>query len=286
MTRQRIFVYGALALMLLMISKSELARGKHTATSSEDDHDAAVGFDAETLDDPAADISCSRAFWKDPSKDTCLEARDAVHGESCRYCSVPGSIVLCVNAKQAWLLQTAGMECESKIVVQQQQTKNRIIDTADRDDVSDNSCFRAFLDHPSLATCDHTVDRDGNACSFCAAAKSSHAAAAAFFGLCLTQDQADLASGYGLECNDPDDFATTMTTTSTADDNFPDDLFDCLEHYQEGDCRQSACIWCNTQVGMGFCVTEAVADTTKSCPFFDCEFGSSTNTIVRMAKVA
>jgi hypothetical protein len=271
MTRQRILVGGALALLLLMFSKAEFV------------HDETVGFAAETqLSDPAADMSCSRAFWKDPSKDTCLEARDAVLGELCRYCSVPGSIVLCVNAEQAWLLQTAGMECESESVIQQ-QTNFRIIDTADRDnDVSDASCFRDFFDHPSLATCGHTVDRDGNACSFRAAAKNNgDDAAAATFGLCLTQDQADLASGYGLECHDPNDFATTMTTTYVADNDFPDDLFACLEHYQEGDCRQSACIWCNTQVGMGFCVTEAVADTTKSCPFFDCEFGLSTKTIVR-----
>jgi hypothetical protein len=189
-----------------MISTAELAHGQHTTTSSEDDDDDVnVGFAAQGLYDPNADISCSQAFWKDPSKDTCLEARDAVHGELCRYCSVPGSIVLCVNAEQAWLLQTAGMECESESVAQQ-QTKNRIFDTADRDnDVSDASCFRAFFDHPSLATCGHTVDRNGKACSFCATAAESNgddAAAATFFGLCLTQDQADLASEYGLECHD------------------------------------------------------------------------------------
>jgi hypothetical protein len=145
------------------------------------------------------------------------------------------------------------------------------------------------------------VDRDGIACSYCTTVAAAAEAkknirgsgndASSLFGLCVTQDQADLASEYGLACSvdTTTNVATTKATTSTTSttittnhQDFPDDLIDCLEHYQESDCRQSACIWCNTQVGMGFCVTEAVADLTKSFPFFDCEFGTTTRLVMMM----
>jgi hypothetical protein len=152
-------------------------------------------------------------------------------------------------------------------------------DDVDVDVFIDTICLEVSRVNPSSATCDNAEDRHGNACSYCVVGggdddTAAGAAAAVSFGLCLTQEQAAIASknDYGMDCR------TTHAGGGAPESGggFPhDDLIGCLEHYQEGDCRQSACIWCNTQVGMGFCVTEAVADITKSCPFFDCEFGTA-----------
>jgi hypothetical protein len=177
-------------------------------------------------------------------------------------------------------LRSAGMDRESLVALE-----NGDDGEVDGDDDDDNAfldtiCLEESRVNPSLATCDNAEDRDGNACSYCVVGgcngdDDGDDAAAVSFGLCLTKEQAAIVSNdYGMDCRN----TGARSGAPDAGDSgllFPDDLIGCLEHYQEGDCRQSACIWCNTQVGMGFCVTEAVADTTKSCPFFDCEFGTA-----------
>jgi hypothetical protein len=172
--------------------------------------------------------------------------------------------------------RSAGMEDYESLVPLPNGDDGDVDGDDDVDVFLDTICLDVSRVNPSLATCYNAEDRDGNACSYCVVGggggggDNHHAAdavtAAVSFGLCLTQEQAAVASNdYGMDCR------TAVAGGGVG--GFPDDLIGCLEHYQEGDCRQSACIWCNTQVGMGFCVTEAVADTTKSCPFFDCEFG-------------
>jgi hypothetical protein len=174
--------------------------------------------------------------------------------------------------------RSAGMDRESLALENGEDDGD--VDGDDDNDFLDTICLEVSRVNPSLATCDNAEDRHGNACSYCVVGGNGDDAAVAAdagavsFGLCLTQEQAAVVSNdYSMDCR------RTVARSGTPDAGgsglFPDDLIGCLEHYQEGDCRQAACIWCNTQVGMGFCVTEAVADTTKSCPFFDCEFGTA-----------
>ena len=44
------------------------------------------------------------------------------------------------------------------------------------------------------------------------------------------------------------------------------------ENYDEGGCGSSSCTWCNTEIGMGLCVSDSVADAMKECNFFDCNY--------------
>jgi hypothetical protein len=181
--------------------------------------------------------------------------------------------------------RSAGMDYESLVPLPNGDDGD--VDDDDDDDENvfmDTICLGVSRVNPSLATCENVEDRQGNACSYCVVGGGADHhdaadAAAVSFGLCLTQEQAAVVASndYGMDCR-------ITVARSAGAGGFPDDLVGCLEHYQEGDCRQSACIWCNTQVGMGFCVTEAVADTTKSCPFFDCEFGIAASATMMMMR--
>jgi hypothetical protein len=189
------------------------------------------------------DSSCLVAFWSDQSEDSCSATLDAT-GNHCEYCSLPGSFVICLTSDQAKLGQTLGMECKSG----SRNMKSDVVDPLD------TSCALSYLETPTKDACMATMDGAGAPCEFCSLNGD--------YSMCLNQDQAQIGQNIGFACDSSDSVNVA----------FPDDFFECLEHYQEDDCRNSPCTWCNTQVGIGFCLAPAAAESTKQCTFFDCEF--------------
>jgi hypothetical protein len=197
------------------------------------------------------DTSCMVAFWTEQSEQECIATMDAT-GKQCQYCSLPGSIVMCLTFDQADIGKTLGMECSSD--------KKK-----DLNDPYDMACALSYLQSPTKEDCVATIDSDGNACEFCNLQGSD-------FNMCLTAEQAQIGEQIGMDCD------TSSSLSSLIDNSvsIPDDFFTCLQHYERDDCSNSTCTWCKTQVGVGFCFAPAVAEATKQCTFFDCEFDDST----------
>ena len=163
---------------------------------------------------------------------------------------------MCLNAEQAEMGQAMGIECskDSHDIAAAAEPALAV------EDPFDPSCALAFLQDQTKENCVNTVDAEGNPCEYCTLQGA--------LVLCLNADQAEAGEGLGIECDADADAAEQV--------DLPPDFFDCLQHFEEGDCRGSSCTWCNTEVGMGFCLAPAAADATKECSFFDCEFGDNT----------
>ena len=49
-------------------------------------------------------------------------------------------------------------------------------------------------------------------------------------------------------------------------------IWDCLILQDENGCNKAAsCTWCNSQVGMGFCLSSTAAKAASKSSFFDCD---------------
>jgi hypothetical protein len=186
------------------------------------------------------DPSCMAAYWTDQSEQECRATTDQ-SGAHCHYCSLPGSFVACLTLEQAQVGKALGMQCQDEEVT-------RVTTTAVGSPL-DTTCALAYLNAPTKDACVAASDENAAPCEFCTLQG---------FGMCLTAEQAAVGEQMGMDCD-----ATV---------EFPDDFFTCLQHYEEGDCRDSSCTWCNTEVGLGFCMAPAAAESTKSCTFFDCQF--------------
>jgi hypothetical protein len=93
----------------------------------------------------------------------------------------------------------------------------------------------------------------------------------------LTATQGDIATQLGVWCDGDEEgsvFKKTMEKKKQEEEkvDLPDDFFECLEYYQEGDCNQSSCTWCNSNAAMGFCMAPAAAEALKECDFFQCDY--------------
>jgi hypothetical protein len=192
------------------------------------------------------DTSCALAYLQGQTKDACVEAHDS-DGESCTLCTLPGSVSVCLNSEQSALAQQFGLSCDETQSLSMEVTS---------EDPYDTSCLLAYLQSPTEEGCLDAQDQDGDSCKFCSLQGS--------FSLCLTPDQASYSEQMGITCD----------STVEQQVSLPPDFVTCLENYEQDGCRKSHCTWCNTQVGMGFCLSTAVAEATKKCTFFDCEFGS------------
>jgi len=84
----------------------------------------------------------------------------------------------------------------------------------------------------------------------------------------LTATQADLATQLGVWC-DGEELELSKEKEKVG---FPDDFWTCLENYEENACNSNSCTWCNSNVGMGFCMADAAAEALKECDFFDCDY--------------
>jgi hypothetical protein len=192
-------------------------------------------------DDPY-DPSCVLAYWEDASKDACVAAVDQ-DGNPCAFCSIQGVTDLCLTAEQVAMGQQLGITCDA----QEPQVHSLEVSPFDP------SCMAAYWTDQSEQECRATTDQSGDHCHYCALPGS--------FVACLTTEQAEVGKQLGMDCG-----------SETAQVALPDDFFTCLQHYEEGDCRDSSCTWCNTEVGLGFCLAPAAAESTKQCTFFDCQF--------------
>jgi len=194
------------------------------------------------------DPTCALAYYQEPSKDACVATVDS-EGNPCEFCTLDGVINLCLNADQVEASESLGnLDCDSSTL---QEDEEAI------EDPFDSTCAFAFLMAQSKEACLSAVDSEGNPCEYCTLQGA--------LNLCLNADQAEAGESMGIECE---------TSAQNVDKvELPPDFLDCLENYKEGDCRASSCTWCNTEVGMGFCLAPAAAKATKDCTFFDCEFG-------------
>ena len=93
--------------------------------------------------------------------------------------------------------------------------------------------------------------------------------------MCSDEEQATTGEQFGFfDCD-----TTSAVAPSTATTPF-DELSECLEHYQQDDCFHSSRTWCNTLIGMGFCLTPGFANVTKNSSFLDCQFAATTATAI------
>jgi hypothetical protein len=191
------------------------------------------------------DPSCALAFLQDMTPESCQDAVDA-EGNPCEYCSLQGALNLCLTGEQAQVGQSGGIDCDDTAMA-------AVVDPYDP------SCAVAFLQDQSEESCKSAVDSDGQPCEFCSLQGT--------YQLCLNQEQAAMGEQLGIECD-----ASVSMEEEDAEVTLPDDFWDCLQNYDEDGCAENSCTWCNTEVGMGFCLADAVADTTHECTFFDCDF--------------
>jgi hypothetical protein len=202
----------------------------------------------DVLSDPY-DPSCALAYLQDQSEESCRNAVDA-DGNACEYCTLQGSMNFCLNDEQAAMAEQFGMECDGE----NEETRVQ--------DPYDPSCALAYLQDQSEEACKSAVDSDGIPCEYCTLQGSVN--------LCLNEEQAQMGEALGIECDSTQVANAAPAPTSTL--GFPSDLWGCLQNYDESGCASSSCTWCNTEVGIGFCMADAAADAMRECNFFDCNY--------------
>ena len=226
-------------------TQSSSSSSSSDSSSSDSSSSDSSSSDSLSSDDPT-DPSCALAFLEDQSEEACTNAVDQ-DGNECEFCQTPLG-PLCLNMEQAEIAeQIVGATCEKDTIhiVQQLQENNPY----------DPSCFLAFMQDQNKASCVGAMDMEGSSCQYCTLQGE--------LNLCLTAEQAEYGQQLGIECEGAADNQNM---------DLPSDFFDCLENYDESGCSQSSCTWCDTEVGVGFCLSDAVAESTKECSFFDCRF--------------
>ncbi len=178
---------------------------------------------------------------KDPYDPTCLqeslegdetkcEGTTGADGKSCEWCNV-ASANLCLNGEQAEIVKQFGGDCSNGVK-----------------DPYDPSCLMASLSGDE-ATCEATVDSDGNGCEWCSVNSVN---------LCLNVEQAEIAEQLGGQCStgheikDPLDSACLQI--SLAGD----------EASCEGatDAEGNPCEWCNV-ASVNLCLTNDQAEAVE-----------------------
>lgn len=222
------------------------------------------------------DFTCLKDFFTlhDPQPSDCDAIVDA-DGQPCQYCSVDlqgNSLPICLSAEQAALAAQFGgavVSCTGGTTADETQLRSAVSQDLGND-MLDPSCWQAYVQGGSTGdACSNAMDEDGAPCQYCTRDAVRH--------VCATATQADLLSGLGFWCeNNGDGTAGVPHLTESKPDvvplDLPDDFLECLEHYQQGDCAPHGCTWCSTQVGVAFCMSNAVADAMKECSFFDCQY--------------
>jgi hypothetical protein len=229
------------------------------------------------------DPSCMVAYLQNPTEEGCDAAADS-EGNRCEYCTISGFHV-CLTIEQAQMSQGAGATCSSSSsssLLPEELLVER--------DYQDMSCAEAYKENGGKASddCFGGVDEDGAGCLYCTRDLISY--------YCLTPWQGDLLTPLGFWCDrrqndvhklhppeqqeqdeEPIKEATDTGAESAAVGPLPDDFFQCLESYEpEGCTHQNGCTWCDSQVGIGFCASSAVAEGMKACTFFDCRYKTTT----------
>jgi hypothetical protein len=186
------------------------------------------------------DTSCLLAYLQDPSKDGCAAAQDN-DGKQCEFCSLQGSISLCLTNEQAEVGEQIGISCDS--------SKKGMESSVG--DVFDSTCMKAFF---LGQNCEESLDADGEPCQICYTPDGASE-------MCLTSTQGDMASQLGVWCDN-----------ERHKTDFSDDFWKCLQNDEDTSCGTgSTCAWCKTSFGTGFCISGAVAEVAKPFDFIDCD---------------
>lgn len=231
---------GGMASVCLTSAQVDMASSYGVACADEKD---------AVQDDPY-DTSCIMAFMQDQTEQGCVSATDE-DGDACKYCTMQGALNLCLTESQADMAGGLGIDCgPSEVVAAAVEESN---------DFFDMSCVKSFVQDQTEEGCKQARDEDGAACKWCHTTQAGD--------ICLTATQGDMAGQLGMWCDDSD------KSENKAKDNvnLPADFWTCLQNYEETGCS-AGCTWCDTSVGMGFCLSTPVADATKECTFFDCNF--------------
>jgi len=222
-----------------------------TCEESSADESTKVKEDVKDVLDPM-DPSCIMTFMQDQSKSACVATSDQ-DGNQCQWCTMQGDLAFCLSLEQAQIAEQTGVgiTCDA-LNPDEEETR----------DVNpyDTSCVMSSL-QGDKESCLAMVDEDGSACQWCSIQ--------GMMNLCLTDTQAEMASGYGIACDASNEYDVDETS---AQPTLPDDFWSCLENYEEGDCQQSSCTFCQSNVGVSFCLSTPAAEALKECNFFDCNF--------------
>ncbi|GKZ00405.1 hypothetical protein MPSEU_000993500 [Mayamaea pseudoterrestris] len=237
---------GGVASICLTDAQAELAGGY----GLECDENTAAG----QLQDNPYDASCIMAYLQDQSEESCVSALDE-DGDACQYCTLQGAVNLCLTPSQADIAGGLGVECNGRSVDAAAMAQDTPLEA---NDIFDMTCVKAYLNDQSKDFCRSTMDGDGAVCKWCHTPQSGD--------ICFTETQGDIASQIGMWCDDDE-----MTAPDNSQVDIPDDFWTCLQNFDETGCS-SSCTWCDTSVGMGFCLSTPVAQSTKECTFFDCNF--------------
>jgi hypothetical protein len=162
-------------------------------TPEQADMGAALGISCDddtagllSIQDPY-DTTCAIAYLSDQSEEACVSTVNE-DDAACEYCSMQGSINVCLTPEQAEMAEQLGLDCASDDAVD------------DLQDPYDPSCMLAYLQDQSMEACVAAADADGNSCEFCSLQGS--------INLCLTSEQASYGEQIGITCD-----AKPMTIT-------------------------------------------------------------------------
>lgn len=210
------------------------------------------------VNDPT-DTACIMAYMQDPTQEGCASAMDS-EGNSCEYCSVAGMGNVCLTQEQADMGSSFGVSCEEELPSPVSLLRGKSKTSAIQDPF-DTACLMAFMQDPTASGCAAAVDSDGNACEFCSYQGVQ---------LCLNEEQAEAGEQFGMECGEAANVDNDPVVEKENVD-LPPDFVKCLKEYEQGDCNSSGCTWCNTEVGMGFCMAGPAARAMSECDFFSCD---------------
>jgi uncharacterized membrane protein len=185
------------------------------------------------------DMSCLTASIPPQGDEITCESAIDQDGQSCEWCSL-ASVSFCANADQAQTFGQLGADCGSgggDVAVE---------------DPYDASCLVASMQGGDEATCEATVDQDGQACEWCSLAS---------YNLCVTSDQAETVEQLGADCGSG---AVQMAAADPYDTS-------CLVVSMQGDgatCGATvdqdgqACEWCSL-ASYNLCVTSDQAEIVE-----------------------
>ena len=143
-------------------------------------------------------------------------------------------------------------------------------------DPYDPSCVTAYLENPTQDGCTSTQDEDGGACLWCSLAGMTN--------LCLSQEQADMASQLGVTCEEQQQLIAKQQ--SLRGQPAVEDPYDtsCLMAYLQdptsdgctsaSDETGQACEFCTFQDSINLCLTEEQAEMGEQLGI-ECKGGES-----------
>jgi hypothetical protein len=202
------------------------------------------------LEDNPYDVTCAIAGYTagNDGESTCKTTQDQ-DGDTCVWCSYGGQ-GLCLTDEQASIADQMQFQCDEGTDISQGE-----------ESPYDPTCAVAGYSAGDAGedVCKTTQDQDGDACVWCSYGGQ---------GLCLNDEQAEIAGQMQFECDSAVEVAP-----------IPPTIKDCLKNLEEDGCNGAAdstgekCTWCNTVVGFGLCFSEQAKELAEAQfgPLFQCD---------------